>query len=73
MRSPGLPCPVSLVRAVKVPLIFSRGETEVFDRGAGGGEPGQVAGLSQDARTTKSGQANNRADQLADLQLVENR
>ena len=52
---------------------MSKSRTGVFDHSTGGGEPGRVAGLSQDARTTKSGQANDRADQLGQLQLVENR
>ena len=42
-------------------------QARVFDHGAGAGETGQVAGLGQDSGATKSGQANDRADQLGQL------
>jgi hypothetical protein len=43
----------------------------VFDHGAGAGEAGQVAGLGQDSGAAKSRQADDRGDQLGQLQLVE--
>ena len=43
----------------------------MFDHGAGAGEAGQVPGLGQDGGGAKSGQADDRAGQLAQLWFVE--